>query len=76
MSKPMQTRDSIAYMRELAKRLEDLCRVPLGVGYTRGTFILASTEGAVRVICVSKQRDIIIKALRAMIELQEVACRF
>jgi len=76
MSKPMQTRDSIAYMRELAKRLEDLCRVPLGVGYTRGTFILASTEGAVRVICVSNQRDAMVKVLQTMIRLQEVACRF
>ena len=76
MSKPMQTRDSIAYMRELAKRLEDLCRVPLGVGYTRGTFILASTEGAVRVICVSNQRDAMVKVLQTMIRLQEVACLF
>jgi len=72
----MLPRESIAYMRELAAKLEAMSRVPLIVGYDRGYFILATTAGVVRVLCATKDRKLIITVLQAMIKLQEVACLF
>jgi len=76
MSKPMLPRESIAYMRELAAKLESLCKVSLTVGYMRGYFVVATTEIVIRPLCVSKDRKLIITVLQAMIKLQEVACLF